>query len=756
MGSSAHASTVTSPARARARVCGAVQGVGFRPFVWTLAREMDLSGWVLNDAEGVLLEVEGKGLDGFFQRLRTEAPPLARIDSVETVSVDPSGVDGFEIRASSKATSARTMVTADAATCPACLEDVFDPANRRYGYPFTNCTHCGPRYTITHELPYDRAQTSMAGFTMCPTCQGEYEDPADRRFHAQPNACPTCGPRLSMDTAEIMARLGAGEIVAIKGLGGFHLAVDARNNDAVSRLRNRKGRDGKPFAVMVAGLASARRYGVISGEEEALLTDRTRPIVIVKERSESGLAQGVSEGLPTLGLMLPYTPLHYLLFHEVAGKPAGTAWMDEPLDCALVMTSANPGGEPLVTGNTEAFTRLADIADAIVTHDRDIVVRCDDSVMRMVAGAPAFLRRARGFVPEPIKLAHAVPSVLAVGSHLKNTVCVTRGDEAFVSQHVGDLDNAASFEFFRETVAHLTDVLEVSPDRVACDLHPDFLSTHYAQETGLPLVSVQHHHAHLAAVAAEHHVAGPVLGLALDGFGLGADGHASWGGERMLMDGSAMKHLGGLAPLRQPGGDRAAREPWRMAAAALSALGRSEEIAERFPDVPGAAMLTAMLERGVNSPETSSAGRLFDAACGLLDVKTVASFEGEAPMALEALVKTPTVLENGWVIRVDGTLDLLPVLDALRDRDSVSGAALFHGTFATALVDWVRDGLKAHALPPRVLLGGGCMQNKVLAETISTHLEACGIQSFLPRQVPANDGGLSLGQAWIAAHTEIS
>lgn len=748
-----------APDRCRVRVRGAVQGVGFRPFVWGLARRHGLAGWVLNDSEGVLCEVEGAGasIAAFLGGLSADAPPLARVDAVETAGLAPHGAEGFEIRSSARGARARTLVPADMATCDACLEDIFTPGNRRHLYAFTNCTHCGPRYTITRRLPYDRAETAMAPFAMCPACQREYDDPADRRFHAQPNACPDCGPQLSMPPAEIARRLAEGEIVAVKGLGGFHLAVDARNAEAVDRLRARKQRDGKPFAVMVTNLASARALAEIGEAEAGALTDRRRPVVICRALAGSGLAPGVSAGLPTLGLMLPYAPVHHLILHAACGAPAGTDWLDAPQDTALVMTSANPGGEPLVTGNDEAAERLAGIADTLVSHDRDIVVRCDDSVVRVIAGAPAYLRRARGATPETVPLAREVPPVLALGGHLKATVCVTRGREAFLSQHIGDLDNAATLAFLRETADHLLSILEVTPERVACDLHPDFLSTREAERLsarlGAPLVRVQHHHAHIAAIAAEHGLTGAHLGLALDGFGLGIDGTSSWGGERLLVDGAACRRTGHLALLAQPGGDAAARAPWRIGAAVLHALGRDAEITRRFGARTGAPLVAAMLDKGVNAPETSSAGRLFDAACGLLGVRAEAGFEGEAPMALEGLVTTPQVLEGGWRIGADNVLDLAPLLEALLDCDPVTGANLFHGTLAEALADWAAAGARQAGLGGPILAGGGCLQNRVLAEALERGLARRGLALLTPRRVPANDGGLSLGQAWVAALT---
>ncbi|MGF7209020.1 hydrogenase maturation protein HypF [Skermanella aerolata] len=737
--------------RIRVRVRGQVQGVGFRPHVFTLACRFGLTGWVLNDAEGVLLEVQGTLAGDFLAALSAEVPPLARIDAVvsEHVPLLP-GENGFEIRHSRTGGGMATGIGPDATVCPDCLAELFDPADRRYRYAFLNCTHCGPRYTITRRLPYDRQQTSMAGFPLCPTCAAEYGDPADRRFHAQPTACPDCGPRLSHPPEEILVHLSAGRIVAIKGLGGFHLAVDAGNGDAVERLRRVKQRNGKPFALMVANARSAARFVHLDADERRLLESAARPVVLLRRRADAPpLAPAIAPDLAWLGVMLPYTPLHYLLFHEAAGRPSGTGWLDEALDLTLVMTSANPGGEPLAIGNDEAHRRLAGIADVVVDHDRDIVVRADDSVVRMVAGAPAFLRRGRGFVPVPVRLPRAVPPVLAVGGHLKSTVCVTRGSEAFLSQHIGDLDNAATVDFLEETVGHLLHVLGVEPVAVAHDLHPDFHSTRFAERLGLPTVPVQHHHAHVAAVLAEHGVEGPALGLALDGFGLGSDG-GSWGGEMLLVDGPVAQRIGHLAPLAQPGGDAAARQPWRMAAAALVRLNRADEIAVRFNRFGPADGVRRMIERGINCPLTTSCGRWFDAACGLLGIRPTAGFEGEAPMVLESLVRHPRAVVGAW--RIDGgVLDLLPLLDALPTAsDAAEGADLFHGTLTAALIDWTLPVLRERGLQ-RVALSGGCLMNGVLAEGLASSFAAAGIEALLPRQAPANDGGLSLGQAWVAA-----
>ncbi len=745
MSTAAHVSTEPQH-RLRVRVRGAVQGVGFRPFIYRLATERRLTGWVRNDGDGVLAEVQGADVEDFLDALMRNAPPLARVDRFETTPVATRPDSNFLIVPTGGGPVA-TAVTPDAAICDDCLADLFDPSHRYYRYPFITCTNCGPRYTITHRMPYDRPQTSMAEFPLCHDCAAEFSDPMNRRFHAQPIACPTCGPRLDMPIEGILGRLRQGEIVALKGLGGFHLACNARSGAAVARLRRTKHRDAKPFAVMVANVASAQALVEVSSDEAALMTTTARPVVLVR-RSADALAPSIAPGLDTLGIMLPSTPIHYLLFHDAAGRPSGVDWLDEPHDLALIMTSANPGGDPLVIDDAEARSRLAGIADVVVGHDRPIVARADDSVMRVVRGAPAFVRRARGDVPRPIKLAHPVPCILGVGGHLKATVCVTRGDEAYLSQHVGDMDTADTRRFFGETVEHLLGILEVTPERVAHDLHPDFHSTRFARSLGVPVVPVQHHHAHVAAVMAEYGLTGPVLGVALDGFGLGP-GQQAWGGELLRAEVAGFVRLGHLAPLMQPGGDAAARQPWRMGAAVLHRLGRGQDIASYFSDQPSAAMLTELMARGVAALETTSCGRLFDAACGLLRICPVPSYEGQPPMELEALVRQPVVMADGWRLS-NGVLDLLPVLETLIDCDPVIGAELFHGTLIAGLTEWVTEAAAAEGVRT-VVLAGGCFLNRWLAEGLVDALERRGLTALLPRQAPPNDGGLSLGQVWVAA-----
>ncbi len=770
---SSHA--LASPPRERRRLAvrGIVQGVGFRPFVHRLATDLALDGEVRNDAAGVTIELEGPqdALDRFEARLAAEAPRLARIDAVHAATLPArGGAAGFAIAASAGG-RVSTAIGPDTAICDDCLAELFDPRDRRWRYAFINCTNCGPRFTITRALPYDRSMTSMAAFAQCAACHREYTTVANRRFHAEPNACPACGPSLGLrvidgdaidgdPVASTLALLRQGGIVAIKGLGGYHLACDARNEAAVAVLRERKMREAKPFAVMAASVASLGAFVAIDAAERALLESAERPIVLLHKRAGADAAlPGVAPGLAWLGAMLPYTPLQYLLFHEAAGRPAGLAWLAGAHDLVLVMTSANPGGEPLVTGDEEAMRRLAGIADAVLAHDRAIVTRCDDSVVRVGAvGAAQFVRRARGWTPRAVRLSGAGPNVVATGGWFKSAACVTRGDEAFVTPHIGDLDNAPTCAALEQAIGHLTGILEVVPDAVAHDLHPDFFSTRLAHELArawsVPAIGVQHHHAHVAAVAAEHRVDGPLLGLALDGVGLGSDG-AAWGGELLRCEGATFERLGHLAPLGLPGGDRAAREPWRMAAAALARGGRGAQIAARFGDEPAAATVAQMLARGVRVPATTSAGRWFDAAAGLLGVSRRMAFEGQAAMQLEGLADAhgPVAAEPGLhAVDAAGTLDLTPLAMRLADVDDAGfGAALFHAVLVEALAEWVEAAARRSGLA-RVACGGGCFLNAILARGLREALSRRGIAMLEAAAVPPNDGGLALGQAAVARH----
>lgn len=756
--------------RAHLRIRGQVQGVGFRPFVYCLARALDLGGWVRNDAQGVAIEVQGDAarMQEFLTKLEHQAPPLGRIDDID---VQPRACkaqsSAFLIQASRKG-AARTAITPDTAVCRDCLMELFNPGDRRYRYSFINCTHCGPRYTITAALPYDRPNTSMAKFAQCDDCRREYDTAQERRFHAQPNACPVCGPDLTFHDAsgvalpardvleQAVGQIKAGETLAIKGLGGFHLVCDARNAEAVNRLRERKQREEKPFALMAANTQSVREWVMADRHEQRMLNSRERSIVLLRKRTGCDAQfPAIAPGIAWLGVMLPYTPLHYLLFHEAAGRPAGIAWLKETHSLILVMTSANPGGESLVIDNDEAFQRLSGIADGFVVHNRDIVQGCDDSVTRWSGEAPAFIRRARGFTPQAVKLPGRGPAVLAFGGWYKDTVCLTRGDEAYVSQHIGDLDNGATRHALQDTVQHLLSVLAIKPERVAHDLHPDFFSTRvagrYAHEHGIAAIPVQHHHAHIAAVAAEHGLRDPLLGVALDGLGLGDDG-GLWGGELLLVHNAHFERLSHLEPLSLPGGDRAAREPWRMAASALHALGRGREIGQRF-SAPAAGGVAEMLDKATHCPTTSSAGRLFDAAAGLLGVKAFMRFEGQAAMLLEGLAQRHGPVQpyrGGYTLEGDGNLSLLPLLERLADTpDAAFGAALFHATFAEGIAAWVRRAAGRLGLTD-VVLGGGCFLNQILSQALRRSLQIGGLRVYEARQLPPNDGGLSLGQAWVA------
>jgi hydrogenase maturation protein HypF len=715
-----------------------VQGVGFRPFVHGLAARFGLAGFVRNDAEGVTLEVEGSRLERFVVALRAELPPLARLDALEIETLAPCGEKAFVIE-TSRGGPARTRIPADAGTCENCLDDLFDPQSRFHLYPFVNCTHCGPRYTLTRRLPYDRAQTSMARFAMCANCARDYADPANRRFHAEPIACAKCGPALSHCPSEIVAALRAGKIVALKGIGGFHLLCDAHDEAAVAALRRRKNREAKPFAIMLANEASVSLFATPTPEELALLGQPSRPIVLLPGRG--ALPKNVAPDMTRLGVMLAYAPVHHLLFHAAGGA------RDEAQDFSLVATSANPGGQPLITDNDEAREKLRGIADLIVTHDRDIVVRADDSVMQRIEGAPAFLRRARGFVPEPVDLGVDGPCVLACGGHLKATLTLTRGREAFVSQHIGDLSDAETFRFYEESAAHLLALFDVKPEAAACDLHPDYLSTRFAEGCGLPVLRFQHHAAHVAAIGAEHGETGPLLGAALDGHGIGDDGGA-WGGELLRLDGAGgFERLGHLAGLPLIGGDRATRDCWRMGLSAFSALGRLDEADAFFSSAPEAGRL-AQIGLPKNVPLTSSLGRLFDAAAALLGFPQRQDFEGQAAMQMEALAPDVRVLSGGFILN-EGKLDFSGLLGHLIDArpSPEEGAGLLHGTLIAGLAEWMAA---AATGGEKIALGGGCLMNRILSEGLAGALRDKGFAPLLAREIPPNDGGLSLGQAALA------
>ncbi len=725
---------------------GLVQGVGFRPHVYQIARQLGLTGWVKNNAAGVLIEVQGENTRTFIPTLTASLPPLARIDTIQTKQTPLVPDENcFQITASEPGLS-RTMITADTSICNACLHELFDPQSRYYHYPFLNCTHCGPRFTITRQLPYDRSQTSMNPFPLCAECFKDYTDPDNRRYHAQPTACASCGPALSASINDIAQALLDGKIIALKGLGGYQLLCNARNQQAINTLRQRKNRAAKPFALMVLNTQSAQSIADINPEEQRLLTSPARPIVLLKQNDQS-LPDTIAPGLSHLGIMLPSTPVHYLLFHALLRQPDGHQWLDQTSTMVLIVTSANHGGNPLVIDDDAARLELETVADQVVAYHREIVTRADDSVVQLINHAPSFIRRARGYAPAGIKLPYAVPATLALGAHLKNTFCITRNDEAFVSQHMGSLTNKQTIEFFHESLHHWIRFTGVTPECIACDQHPDFYTSMLANEFNLDVIPVQHHHAHLAAVAAEHHLVEPALGLALDGYGYGTGGE-SWGGELMLFDCKQFHRLGSLLPLPQPGGDMAAREPWRMAAGVLHACGMNRKIIELFPDEPQALLVAQLLQSPIPLSLTSSCGRLFDAASALLGINRISSYEGQAARQMESLVTKPDIMPGGWYIE-QKHLSFLPLLTRLLQLDPVTGANLFHGTLIAGLTDWI-VAMTAATRVQAIVLAGGCFLNQVLAEGLSLSLARHGMRAFLPRLMPPNDGGLSLGQAFVA------
>ncbi len=815
--------------RLRLEIHGAVQGVGFRPFVYRLATELNLTGWVLNDTQGVFIEVEGTEpvLTTFRTRLPAEKPPLALIHSLGSEWLDPVGYERFEIRHSDRTGAKTALVLPDIATCADCLAEVLDPGDRRHRYPFTNCTNCGPRFSIIQALPYDRPNTTMRRFALCPACQAEYDDPANRRFHAQPNACPVCGPSLtyvdggprttdgrpltaddgptitddgtrisehalrithyalrSAPTGDAalhaaVTALLAGHILAVKGLGGFHLMVDARNEAAVSRLRERKPRRDKPFALMARDLEQVRTLVELAPEAAALLQAPESPIVLLPKREHAPLAANVAPGNSNLGVMLPYTPLHHLLLSEL-GFP-------------VVATSGNLSDEPICTDETDAISRLGHIADTFLIHDRPIERHVDDSVAWIIDGEPRLLRRARGYAPLPVLLPEPAPTLLAVGAHLKNTVALSVGKRVFISQHIGDLETAEAMAAFERVIADFLRLYEAEPVAIAHDLHPDYLSTQWAKEVagsrlrpdglkpeGLKVegwgssstfnlqpstMSVQHHHAHLASCLAENGIKGTAMGVIWDGTGYGADG-TIWGGEFLLGDASDFTRMAHLRPFRLPGGDAAVHEPRRVALGLLwelmgeAVLDRTDLAPIRALSVPERRLLGQMLAKGVNAPITTSAGRLFDGLAALLDLHQTVTYEGQAAMALE-YVADPEVVE-GYGLKVAGsqpstfnlqpaTVDWLPLLEAVladlaRDVPVSTIAARCHNALVEAIV------AVAQAVgESRVALSGGCFQNRLLTERAAQRLRQAGFEVILHRLVPPNDGGISLGQIAVAA-----
>jgi len=774
--------------RRQIEVSGIVQGVGFRPYIYRLATANHLVGTIRNTSSGVTIEVQGTepNVEDFITRLPLEAPPLARITGIVTTGLACNGDREFRILASHGEEAVRTLISPDVATCEDCLREMFDPHDRRYRYPFTNCTNCGPRFTIIHDIPYDRPRTSMAAFKMCAACQAEYDDPVDRRFHAQPNACWDCGPRLELwdngghkvksddPIANAIAALSARQIVAVKGLGGFHLAADATNAAAVALLRERKRRVGKPCAVMVPNLAAARDFCEISEGEADALQSIQRPIVLLRRKTAEGadatrVGEDVAPGNNFLGVFLPYTPLHHLLLAQGKFK-------------ALVMTSGNMSEEPIAIANGEAFARLRSLANYFLVHNRDILLRCDDSVVRVLPSSRAFnrkvrkgaakfvaevqqLRRSRGFVPVPVFLNAEVPSVLAVGGELKNTICLTKGKHAFLSQHVGDLENLESYKFFEEAIDHLQKVLEIRPEIIAYDLHPDYFSTKWAlQQTGKPLVGVQHHHAHIASCMAENHLEGNVISFALDGTGYGTDGKI-WGGEVLVAGYESFERAAHFEYVPMPGGAAAIREPWRMAVSYLVHHFGNDFLKMNLPFLAGIArpklnLLLQAVERRINSPLTSSCGRLFDAVAAIAGIRQQVTYEAQAAIELEMTIGKWDS-DDAYEFRLlpgagSTSISTRPMFEALvadvchhRSTDELSRK--FHNGLVNVFVQ-IAEKLRETTSLNRVCLSGGTFNNLYLTTQLVSRLGENGFEVFTQNEVPAGDGGLSLGQAMVAAH----
>ncbi|HLE13133.1 MAG TPA: carbamoyltransferase HypF [Anaerolineales bacterium] len=785
----------------RLHITGVVQGVGFRPFIYSLANRFSVNGWVRNTSAGVDIEVEGTplALEAFITAIRTEAPPLSRIDEVTQTPIPSNGFTQFEILHSASIPDAFQPISPDVSICDDCLRELFDPLDRRFHYPFINCTNCGPRFTIIEDIPYDRPKTTMVGFPMCPDCLREYQDPSDRRFHAQPVACPVCGPSVwlefspsinSEDSQDVTLSpaggsldairqsqhlLSMGKIIAVKGLGGFHLACDATNPQAVARLRQRKLRVDKPFALMMSDLETIQSHCVVSDVEQVLLISRERPIVILEKQPGSSLPPELAPGQHTLGVMLPYTPLHYLLFADLQDPQisARKAVLAPPK--ILVMTSGNLSEEPIAIDNAEARSRLAGLADAFLMHNRPIRTRCDDSVLR--AAGP--VRRSRGYAPFPVHLSWKSPPLVAVGAELKNTFCLTRDRYAFLSHHIGDLENYETLQSFEDGIAHFERLFRIRPEALGYDLHPDYLSTRYAIERSerekIPSFPTQHHHAHIAACMAENSHPGdrPVLGVSLDGTGFGADG-AIWGGEFLIADYQGYQRFAHLSYVPLPGGDRAVREPWRMALTWLAFAGIpwDEDLPPvRFAQTKGHRLadqeidplqaLSHQLQTGLNAPLTSSFGRLFDAVASLIGVRFEVNYEAQAAIELEALADPPEPGEYHFVIlspdsahphhRIDPTPALHEVVADFRIGTSPAKiSARFHRGVAQAVVGILMAMRNTSGLN-QVALSGGVWQNQLLLNSTLAYLSDQDFEVILHTQVPCNDGGISLGQAAIAS-----
>jgi hydrogenase maturation protein HypF len=744
---------------------GIVQGVGFRPFIHKLVQNYNLSGWVLNSNQGVEMDVEGKTeeLNNFISDIKDKLPPLARIENIEVNQLPLMGYKGFSIKKSiTKEENGFVLVSPDISICEDCLQELFDPRNQRFRYPFINCTNCGPRFTIIKDIPYDRGKTTMRVFEMCPQCQSEYENIEDRRYHAQPNACADCGPQVSLyqnkrklefvDPIEKAVKLlKEGKIGAIKGLGGFHLACDATNNKAVAKLRRLKNREAKPFAIMSFNLEKIKQYCKLGKKEEEWLINRARPIVILKKKEDSLISSLTAPRNNYLGVMLPYTPLHYLLLKDNF--------------TALIMTSGNIADQPIIGDNQEALEKLDRIADFFLLYNRDIFNRCDDSVLKIINGDNMFFRRSRGYVPYPIILDFELKEVLALGGELKNTISFSKENYVFLSQYLGDLKSVETLNFLKKSITSLKKMFRINPEIIACDLHPDYLSTQYAEEIGakkgLKVVKVQHHHAHIASCMAENNIKEKVIGVAYDGTGYGDDGNI-WGGEFLLCDLKEYIRVGHLKYYPLPGGDKAIMEPWRMAYSYLYSIygPRAKKIDidfNRRMDYDRLSIIEKMIDKNINSPFTSSCGRLFDAASSLIGIRDEISYEGQAAMELESFCASGIKERYNFYICKEGDEFIIDpqgiFIDIIKDLkegiDKKVMAAKFHNTvaeFTLNLCGKIRENTGIN----KIALSGGVFQNRYLTEKIIFLLEKDDFQVYTQRKVPPNDGGISLGQAVVA------
>ncbi|BCD92341.1 carbamoyltransferase HypF [Francisella halioticida] len=735
-------------------VNGIVQGVGFRPFIYCLAKDMDLCGSVKNTPNGVkiILQCDESIADSFIADIKAKLPPLANIETIEkTICQTETKFTDFKILETLQGNST-TKIPADTAICNSCLDDIFNPRSRYYLYPYTSCTHCGPRFSTIQSLPYDRDKTTYKDFPLCNDCLASYTNPLDRHYHAQTIACSKCGPKLSHSFAEISQAIKAGKIIAIKSQNGFKLVVNATNTQAVTKLRNRKHRPNKPFALMALNTQSIQKHSAeVTTQQAELLNSTIKPIVLLKRHVTSNISKAIASNINQLGFMLPTTGTDYILFYHLLNQPQGSSWLSEAYDLVLIATSANISGESIIADNNEAHEKLKDIADLIVTDNRDIAIKSDDSVFHTIIGKNLPIRRSQGLVPQSIQLSDSLPDILATGAFLKNTFCFIKDNQAFVSQHIGNMDSQANIEFFELSLEHFQKMFGLKFDGIACDLHPDIYTTHFAQKFNLPIYQIQHHQAHLTAVIAEHNLQDQAIGLVLDGFGLGEDGLAR-GGElyHCDIDNLEFNRIGELDPIEYIGGDKVAKEPWRIALALCHKY--NLEISNHLKEFPQAENIIKLLQNNsLPKSKTTSMGRLFDAVSSLLNICHINSYESQSAMELESLANQITIENNLFKISCENTLILEKLFKAIiKSSDKSIASNLWHGSLAYALVEWVSKSAQEKNIKT-IILSGGCFQNKLLLTEVYTQLKELGFNVYISEKVPLNDGSISLGQAWLGA-----